>query len=227
MTVLSAENRACDARMNTMATERGFDRLVNFSDAVVAIAATILILPIVDQATEASRGGVDATITAIFPQLLIFALSFVVIVRFWFSHHRFFERLVGYSPVLVWFNLMWLVGIVVMPFPTQLVATASNSDTLAVTVYIGNMLWIAVSQLLMGIVVYRDPKLLAPDELRVVPVIVAATIAGLFSVAFVIGLIWPAIALWSLLLLGATRLITMPLIRRFTGSTAAAQGEAL
>ena len=50
-----------------MATERGFDRLVNFSDAVVAIAATLLVLPLVDLGSEATSGKVDAIIREAFP----------------------------------------------------------------------------------------------------------------------------------------------------------------
>jgi uncharacterized membrane protein len=197
-----------------MATERGFDRLVNFSDAVVAIAATLLVLPFVDNATDAKRGNVDATISELAPEFLVFVLSFVVITRFWFSHHSFFERLVGYSPRLVWFNLMWLLGIVIMPFPTQLVAIATGTDKLAVVVYIGVMLWISFSQFLMSYEVYRTPRLLAEDVHPLTSVVISATVTGCLLAALIIALFWPNIGLWSLTLLFFVPLITKPILRK-------------
>ena len=214
MAVLVSGKRGCAETIDRMATERGFDRLVNFSDAVVAIAATLLVLPFVDNATQATRGKVDATILDFAPEFLIFVLSFIVVTRFWFSHHQFFERLVGYSSRLVWFNLMWLLGIVIMPFPTQLVAIASNTDKLAVLVYLGTMFWIAFWQFMMGVEVHRQPRLLAANENPSTGMIISAVIAGLLLVAMLISLIWPGVALWSLTSLVFVPFITKPLLRR-------------
>lgn len=197
-----------------MATERGFDRLVNFSDAIVAIAATLLVLPLVDLAADATAGTVDATIREAVPQFLIFILSFLVVTRFWFSHHRFFERVRGYSTLLVSFNLMWLLGIVVMPFPTQLVARASSSDHLAVAAYIGTMLWIAVAQLLMSLELFRNPTLLKDGVHRLESVVISAVLAAAIGVALIIGLFWPDIGLWSLLLIALVRPVTLAVMKR-------------
>ena len=197
-----------------MATERGFDRLVNFSDAIVAIAATLLVLPLADLASAATAGQVDATFAEAWPQLLTFVLSFVVVTRFWFSHHRFFERVKAYSPLLVWFNLMWLLGIVVMPFPTQLVAKASSSDTLAVAAYLGTMLWIAIAQLLMGITLARNPSLLRDGEYRHTNVVVSASLVGVLLIAFIIGLLWPDAGLWSLFLVVLVRPVSTVILKK-------------
>lgn len=197
-----------------MATERGFDRLVNFSDAIVAIAATLLVLPMVDLASQVTAGKVDATITKALPEFLIFVLSFLVVTRFWYSHHRFFERVTAYSSRLVWFNLLWLLGIVVMPFPTQLVAKASSSDSLAVTVYIGTMLWIALAQLLMSVELYVNPKLLRDGEHRASSVVASAVLSGIILLALIIGRFWPDAGLWSLALIALVRPITGGILRR-------------
>lgn len=196
-----------------MATERGFDRLVNFSDAVVAIAATLLVLPIVDTASYLNGHSVDKTIHQAVPAFLTFALSFLVIGRFWFSHHRFFERLTGYTPRLVWFNLMWLFGIVVMPFPTALIANASSSDRLAVLTYLGTMLWISLSQLLMSAEIYVRPDVLAPGEHRSSSLVFAGVLTGILSVSFAIGAFWPSLGLWSLFLIVLIWPITKPFLR--------------
>lgn len=197
-----------------MATERGFDRLVNFSDAIVAIAATLLVLPLVDLASAATTGKVDATFAEAWPQLLIFVLSFLVVTRFWFSHHRFFERVDAYSPRLMWFNIVWLIGIVVMPFPTQLVAKASSSDVLAVAAYLGTMLWIATAQLLMSIELAVNPALLRDGEHRMTSVVISAALVVAIALALVIGLFWPDAGLWSLLLIALVRPVTKPILRR-------------
>ena len=197
-----------------MATERGFDRLVNFSDAIVAIAATLLVLPLVDLASQVTTGKVDQTFATALPQFLIFVLSFVVVTRFWFSHHRFFERVDVYSPRLVWFNLMWLLGIVVMPFPTQLIAKASSSDGLAVSVYLGTMLWIAVAQLLMSLELFFNPKLLRDGEHRAVSVVVSAVLCAVIFLALIVGLVWPDAGLWTLLLIVVVRPVTKAILKR-------------
>lgn len=202
-----------------MATERGFDRLVNFSDAIVAIAATLLVLPIVDLATGVTAGRVDKTISEAIPEFLIFVLSFLVVTRFWFSHHQFFERVRGYTSPLIWFNLMWLLGIVVMPFPTQLVAKASSSDMLAVTTYIGTMLWIAFAQLLMSAELYRNPKLLRDGEHKLASVVASAVLFGAIGIAMVLGFFWPTVGLWSLSLIVLVRPVTKLILRRLKVSS--------
>jgi len=197
-----------------MATERGFDRLVNFSDAVVAIAATLLVLPLVDLGSEATSGKVDAIIREAIPQLLIFALSFVVITRFWFSHHRFFEGVENYSQRLIIFNLVWLLGIVIMPFTSELVAKASSSDRLAVAVYLGTMLWIALGQLLMSLELYFHPEMLAADGHRAGALIGSSALVIAILIAFLVGLVWPEAGLWSLFLIILVRPSTTWLKKR-------------
>ena len=67
-------------------TERGFDRFVNFSDAVVAIAISLLILPVVDAVNDAAQAATTSAYDFFQEngdRLLAFGLSFVVIASFW------------------------------------------------------------------------------------------------------------------------------------------------
>jgi uncharacterized membrane protein len=66
-----------------METQRGFDRLVDLSDVVVAIAATLLVLPLVDIAGEIDKGDLGSLFVDHWQQLFAFVLSFAVICRFW------------------------------------------------------------------------------------------------------------------------------------------------
>ena len=93
-----------------------------FIDAVVAIAMTLLILPLMDAATE---GGVAGQTGASWlddhsDQLFSFALSFVIIAMFWLNHHGLFARVQSISRVLLWLNMAWLLSIVWLPVATAL-----------------------------------------------------------------------------------------------------------
>lgn len=92
-----------------MHTERGLDRLVNFSDAVVAIAITLLVLPLVDLPKELSAKPFRDVISDNSWSLIGFGLSFLVIARLWRYHHAIFERVRDYNAPLIWLNLTWLV----------------------------------------------------------------------------------------------------------------------
>ncbi|HEY3480343.1 MAG TPA: TMEM175 family protein, partial [Streptomyces sp.] len=104
-----------------MRTERGFERLITFADAVVAIALTLLVLPLSEIASELSQ---DTSVGAVFSQngsaFGSFALSFVVIWVLWSAHHRTMEYFHAYDGVLLQLTLVWLLTIVLLPFVTQL-----------------------------------------------------------------------------------------------------------
>jgi len=84
-----------------MRTERGFHRLVNFSDAVVAIAITLLVLPLVDSASGIGNTDVHVFLRENWHQIFAFALSFLVIANFWWAQHQMLERVRSYNAGLV------------------------------------------------------------------------------------------------------------------------------
>jgi len=95
------------------------ERLIFFSDAVVAIALTLLALEL-----PVPSGDTDAQVWHSFrekaPEYLMFLLSFAVIATLWTSHHWLFRYLDGWSRRLLWLNFSWLLGIVLVPFATKL-----------------------------------------------------------------------------------------------------------
>ena len=93
----------------------GFERFVFFSDAVFAIAITLLVLDL-----HVPAGG-PLAFGPLIPRFIGFALSFFVIGRYWFAHHQLFEKPQAYDNRLLSTNLAFLASIVFLPFPTSVV----------------------------------------------------------------------------------------------------------
>ena len=201
-----------------MEAQRGFDRLVNLSDAVVAIAATLLILPLVDIAGELDGTDLVGLLDEHWQELFAFALSFAVICRFWLVHHTLFVKLVGFSTPLVVVNFIWMASIAFLPFPTELVAPAGNGSTFGSALYVATMVVTTASTTLITWIAIRNPALQAPGErgrMTLHPG-VASTITMLVVLAVV--LVLPAVGLWALLLLFPTGIIGDRLARRALAS---------
>jgi uncharacterized membrane protein len=113
------------------------DRLVNFSDAVFAIAATLLVLsisfsfrlepPELDRKLWREFGDV-------LPQVLTYALSFFVIARLWLGHHRMFKMIRRIDGRFTSLNLVMLGLVALLPFPTEVFGNYPN-DRPALIVY--------------------------------------------------------------------------------------------
>jgi uncharacterized membrane protein len=93
------------------------DRLVGFTDAVVAISITLLVLGLEVPSGLTNEGLMDA-LTALGPQFFSFLLSFAVIGGFWMSHHRMFRHVAAADDRLLALNGLFLLTIVLLPFPT-------------------------------------------------------------------------------------------------------------
>jgi uncharacterized membrane protein len=134
--------------------ERGLERLILFSDAVVAIAITLLVLPLTDlePAEEQSALGL---LREHWDEVLAFAISFIVIARFWFAHHRIFRNLMRHDSVLLVLNTAWLASVVLMPFSTAVVEFQDGYATL----YLINLLLTSLLTVLMASYIYAHPEL--------------------------------------------------------------------
>ncbi|WP_345762604.1 TMEM175 family protein [Diaminobutyricibacter sp. McL0608] len=190
--------------MASFRTDRGLDRLVNFSDAAVAIAITLLVLPLVDIAAQISK--THPTVWGLFlahwPTFLAFAVSFVVIARFWVVHHRVFEFVRDYNPTLVRLNFLWLASIVFLPFATNVLALASGTNPGVNALYIGTLIVTSASMLLIEFVLTRNPGLLREGVDGGLRLTSSAVATALFVVALVLAVLVPKVGmLWLLLLL--------------------------
>ena len=106
-----------------MRTERGFDRIVNFSDATVAIAMTLLVLPLVDIGGETGQHeSLWELLDENYYTIFAFILSFLVIWSMWVNHHRIMEYFADYDSRMMTLHLVWLLTVVSIPFTTELIA---------------------------------------------------------------------------------------------------------
>lgn len=175
--------------------EKALDRLVAFGDAVVAIAITLVVLPIVDRAMDAPSA--NAFFEEDWTSLLSAGLSFVVIAVLWRGHHRMMAVALGYTPTILRLDLLWLAAVVFLPVATVLDIIGSGNERLALAVYVGTILVAGAVVRLQATLLERADLL---DRPRADPV---ARWMGVVLLAMVVALViavpQPG-ALWLLLL---------------------------
>jgi uncharacterized membrane protein len=147
-----------DARASSSTTQR----LEAFSDGVIAISITLLVLQI--DVPIAGPGRLIDRLVDLWPSYLAFILSFAVIGIMWVSHHSMFERICTVDRLLLFLNLLLLMGIAFLPFPTALLARfiqqGGENAQFAAAMYSTTMMLIGVFFVLMWYHMYRRPHLL-------------------------------------------------------------------
>jgi len=106
-------------------------RLEAFSDGVFAIVITLLILNV--------RVPDGQTLTLhslrpLVPALATFVLSFIMVGVYWITHHHMLHFITQVNRRLLWLNLLVLLCVVFIPFPTSLLGTGFNNP-LSVRLY--------------------------------------------------------------------------------------------
>lgn len=202
-----------------MSSTRGLDRLTAFTDAIVAIAITLLVLPLVDAASELDVSGVTAAdfFAEHWLQLIAFLISFAVIARLWLSHHRIFEHVTTYTPRTLLLTLLWAFTIVLLPLPTAMTASLAVEPGV-IGFYIATM---AASSLLLTLHVLairgsaeEDPENPLPLRVRTNSIITTA----LFFAALIVGTLVPAVNYFALFLLMLSWPINAVIRRRRTAA---------
>jgi uncharacterized membrane protein len=142
----------------------GTTRLETFSDAVIAIVMTILILEIhVPEIETLTNIGALEALIPILPKLLSFLVSFVTIAIFWVNHHHFFHPIHKSDGALLWYNNHLLFWLTVIPFATAFIGDYPQIP-LVVALY-GFVLFMgALAFALMGHHVFFKSHLL-PDSI--------------------------------------------------------------
>jgi len=147
---------------NEIKKEFQLERMILFSDAVFAIAITLLVIEI--RIPEIHENVSDAVLLQALghqvPKFIGFIVSFMLIGMYWTVHHRIFGFVINYNRRLLWLNLFFLFFIVLMPFTTGFYSEYAGADLfrkqlkVPMTLYVLNLcgagllnyvLWVYVS----------------------------------------------------------------------------------
>jgi len=184
----------------------GFERVVFFSDAVFAIVITLLVLPLTTE-IDLPEDGPDlrGAVLDLWPTVLTFAVTFLVVGQFWIAHHRTFGYVVRQDHTLVWLNLVTLLTVAFLPFPTALLgAHPTDGDAFPVVFYATSMT--ITSAALTGTWVYAvgrgltRPSLSSTDSARITARAVITTAVFAVSIGVALLGLTPAVVCWLALL---------------------------
>jgi uncharacterized membrane protein len=121
-------------------------RTESFSDGVFAVAATLLVLDLA--VGNVPRGQLADALADQWPHYATFVVSFLTIGIIWSNHHLLFERIARVERSLVLLNLVLLMTVTVIPFPTRLLASylrSGRDEHVAAAVYAGSLLAMSIA----------------------------------------------------------------------------------
>jgi uncharacterized membrane protein len=167
-----------------------FARVVNLSDAVFAIAMTLLVLTL--DVPDVPVAELASALVEELPQLAAFLLSFALIANIWWQHHKLFARLARIDIGIVALNLTLLAGVALVPFPTSLVGTTPTSRA-AVIPFIAVFLALTVLYILLMERVHRLSAWEPPMPEGLYPWVRAGyvSVAVVDALALAVALLWP------------------------------------
>jgi uncharacterized membrane protein len=177
------------------------NRLEAFSDGVLAIAITLLVIEI--HPPEIHEGGTLASaLWAQWPSYVAYLVSFLTIGVIWLNHHRIFTQVYRVDGPLLVLNLNLLLWTALIPFPTAVVAEhlgeGGEPAQTAVALYGAVFLLVALSFGGLFAWVTRDDRLLGrlppPQAVRAARLrfMIGAVVYGL---ALALAFVWPPLAL--------------------------------
>jgi uncharacterized membrane protein len=184
-------------------SDGGSARLEAFSDAILAIAITLLVIEI--RIPTTSGGHLGAALRHLWPSYLAYGLSFTTIGFVWVAHHSMFRRVRDVDRMLLILNLGLMLCVAFLPFSTAVLARYSFSESSgaapAAELYSLNMLviglafmslWVYLSFHLSLFVGDVDKRTVQRTILRAVPppFIYALTAALAFVNAKVCYVLW-------------------------------------
>jgi uncharacterized membrane protein len=195
------------------------ERMILFSDAVFAIAITLLVIEI--KVPEIDKHIVNdlllrQKLDEMMPKFVGFIISFFIIGNYWIIHHRTFGYVIDYTPRLLWLNLVFMLGIVLMPFSTAFYSTyVLRLLKTPMLVYVLNIVFLGIMNFILWLYVNNPANKISEGitsrtrreyNLRAI----------IFPLVFIVValaylLVGPRKAIWAVLFIP----ITVRLIKRF------------
>ena len=178
-------------------------RVEAFSDGVMAIAITLLVLDLkVPPLEDVANGGLAAALLARWPSYVAYLTAFLTIGIIWLNHRTLVDRIARFDARLHWLNLMLLLGVATLPWPTSLVAEyvlRGGPDASAATALYGVMATVmAIPWGLFWRHLADKPELLEPGyDAAYARAEWRRGFIGLpiYAIATLVALAWPLVAL--------------------------------
>lgn len=177
-------------------------RIEGFSDAVFAIAITLLVLDLHTPDANTVKNGAEllAFLKGEWTSYLAFTLSFFSIFIMWVNHHKIFKQIYSRNTAIMFANGLILFLVSAVSYPTALLARFFNGEAsnIAVAIYTGTFVLINLSYNLLWFTASSNKKLLRPEITNsAIKKIRNNYLYGLptYLIAFGISFQYPAIAL--------------------------------
>jgi uncharacterized membrane protein len=182
----------------------GIERIVLFSDAVIAIAITLLVLDIKlpDLPEHVDAAALSDALGSIGSKIIAYVVSFLVVGQFWYGHYLRFRSIRRVDLRLIWLNLLFLMCIGFVPFASSVLSEHPNATSYAL--YDGTMAVVALlSAALWGYAIAGDrlvrPGL--PPEVRRQSLVGPLMVGGVFIISGLVAQYDIRAARWVWLLL--------------------------
>jgi uncharacterized membrane protein len=175
----------------------------SFSDGVIAVAITLLVLGIrVPDPNAMPHHSLISELGQQWPSYAAYVVSFVTIGIIWINHHAMIDRLQQSDHVILILNLLLLMSIGVLPFATDLMATylrEPSGQSTAAAVYGGSLLLMALAfSVLNRTILIRRAQLLGVElDLDVRRAVLRRSVIGLvpYAIATLLAFVSPYITL--------------------------------
>jgi uncharacterized membrane protein len=178
-----------------------YDRVLFFSDAIFAIAITLLVI-------EIRVPGIDEParqLHSALPNIFSFALSFAVIGLFWMGHHSLFRYITVLDRPLITLNLVFLGTIAFLPYPTALLGRSPGGlSAVAVIFYSACMAAAGLGELMIWVYAANVKDLLVPGTSRATRRYVTLRLArtpAVFLVSIPVGAAFPSLGAYCWILI--------------------------
>ncbi len=190
------------------------ERTRAFVDATVAIAMTILILPLLDSTSDLARDGADTAdwLIAQSGQIFQFSLSFALIFVLWTNHHRLFAHVSKMTGMLLILTAFWMLCIVWLPVSTAVAGFMPEDDAIAKLLYIATLMVASLASMFTRLYLRARNSTYAGATGLTSGLAADLAMEILLAVALPITLFVPVLGYYPLLLLA----LTFPLSRAFT-----------
>jgi uncharacterized membrane protein len=202
--------------LDLLETHEGTARLEAFSDAVFAIAATLLVIDIKVPPGLSDPAQLLAALRNLWPNYASYAASFIYLGVYWSHHFHLFSLFQRTDHIFFKINILFLMMISFLPFPTALLAeylqTPGSARQIAVLVYAGSLFLTASLFFIIWLYATYRRRLVDPDldselihdntrRYRLAPI-------G-YAIAFAVALLWPLAGLAIVLLVSLYYIIPL------------------